>query len=304
MKGPNFLIVGAPKSGTTALHSYLAEHENVFVPRVKEPHFFAPDFRASNYVRSEETYGALFEPAGEGHTAIGEASVCYLYSTVAATLVRKALPDVKIIAMLRDPIEMFVSLHNQTRASMFEDEADPERAWNLQSARRRGELVPRLCEEPRFLFYKDFCSVGTQLERWTSLFSSDQMHTILFDELKADPLSVYREVLDFLELPDDGRREFPLVNQARRARLLGLQKLHTQIDRRFRRSPRLRRQRWLLQGLRPLSQAFLKRNVKTVEKPILRPEFRARLVEEFAADVALLDELLGRGLPWADTYDS
>ena len=83
---PDFFILGAPKCGTTALSEYLRRHPRVFVSRPKEPHYFCADF---DYYyapgqRTEEHYLRLFAEADEGHLAVGEASVWYLYSEDAA----------------------------------------------------------------------------------------------------------------------------------------------------------------------------------------------------------------------------
>lgn len=291
---PNFLIIGAPKCGTTALYHYLSEHPRIFMSIMKEPHFFADDLRVSNYVRSESAYGELFRGAGPRHRAVGEASVCYLFSDVAAAKIRATLPHVKIVVMFRRPEDLFVSWHNQTVASLFEEERDPEAAWRLQEARRRGEQIPDLCEEPRFLVYEDVCRVGAQFRRWLDLFPREQVHGIVFDDFKQDTGAVYRQVLDFLAVPDDGRRDFAPINEAYQPRWRGVQSWHTRLDRYVKRSALGKLP--LLNLLRPVSRALSRRNVQKVGKPSLRPEFRAELRETFAGDVELLGRLLGRDL--------
>ena len=117
MTMPNFLVIGAAKSGTTSLYHYLGQHPQVYVSPVKEPNFFAlegekPDFRApgseerinSWSVTDVEAYRALFEGAGE-EEALGEASAMYLYSEKAPGRIRHHLPNTKLVAVLRDPVE-------------------------------------------------------------------------------------------------------------------------------------------------------------------------------------------------------
>jgi hypothetical protein len=70
---PNFFIVGAPKCGTTALYEYLRPHPNIFMPKVKEPHFFAKDLGTYPFIKTLEDYTRLFAAAGSRHLRVGEA---------------------------------------------------------------------------------------------------------------------------------------------------------------------------------------------------------------------------------------
>ena len=127
---PNFFIVGAPKAGTTSLYHYLDQHPQIYMCPVKEPCHFAsevmpenvsPQYRSSwlaaneqggtagekrfsGYVPDWSDYLRLFEGATD-QTAIGEASVCYLWSPTAAKNIAARLPDARIVALLRHPIE-------------------------------------------------------------------------------------------------------------------------------------------------------------------------------------------------------
>src|SRR5690349_21884975 len=86
---PNFFIVGAPKCGTTALYEYLRPHPNVFLPRVKEPHFFATDLGTYPAVKTRAAYDRLFADSLAEHTRVGEASVYYLRSSAALANIRE-----------------------------------------------------------------------------------------------------------------------------------------------------------------------------------------------------------------------
>ena len=103
---PNFLLIGAPKCGTTSVYHYLRQHPHVFMSPVKEPHFFSwrelPSQvreRQSTIVKTLEDYRALFD--GVSHeAAIGEASTSYYHRTGAAQRIRDLLPDAKLMAMI------------------------------------------------------------------------------------------------------------------------------------------------------------------------------------------------------------
>jgi hypothetical protein len=292
---PDFFIAGAPKCGTTALYSYLAEHPGIFMPEFKEPHYYSDDFSSPYYVRSAAAYRALFAQATK-EQRIGEASVWYLFSEVAARRIQEENPEARLIVMLRRPVDLFQSLHNQMLASLYEDERDPEKAWLLQKIRRGGERIPRLCEEPRLLQYDAACQLGAQLERLLQVFPRSQVHTILFEDLVAAPRVTYEGVLRFLGLPSDHRRQFPRVNEAHQSRSTGLETLRRTIDRVLVTTPALAEiLRWSA-PLKPLSRALRRLNQRKVQKAVLAEPFKIRLAEHFRDDIEILERLLKRDL--------
>ena len=109
---PTFLVIGAPKSGTTSLYHYVGQHPDIFVSPVKEPRFFAfegmtLDFRGpgdeelnASAVTSIEDYEALFQGRST-EKAIGEMSHLYLYCEGTASRIRRRIPDLKLVAVLR-----------------------------------------------------------------------------------------------------------------------------------------------------------------------------------------------------------
>src|SRR5262245_16436607 len=110
LPAPNFFIVGAAKAGTTSLHAYLSAHPQVFMPALKEPHYFA-DFELSpefdNFmpvIRDQPAYQDLFR-GSQGSTAVGEASPSYLCDPAAAARIKAAIPDAKIVISLRNPVD-------------------------------------------------------------------------------------------------------------------------------------------------------------------------------------------------------
>lgn len=218
MTAPDFFIVGAPKCGTTALASYLAAHPDIFMCVPKEPHFFADDFPNHRYVDRWEDYLDLFSGAG-GCRAVGEASVFYLLSDVAVPNIMGRVPSARIIVMLRNPVELAQSMHAQALSSRDETETRFDVAWNLRDARRQGRHIPRNCRQVKALLYDELASLGGQLQRLLQVVPRDQVQWWFHDDFAADPGRVYREVLAFLDVPDDGRTVFPKVNVRKKARL-------------------------------------------------------------------------------------
>ncbi len=214
---PDFFIIGAPKCGTTALAEYLREHPNVFFSDPKEPFFWCDDLpgvRSLAGVRFLEDYLALFSRARPEHKAVGEGSTLYLMSEVAVAKILEAYPDAKMIAMVREPVDLALSFYLQMLRFLHEDLPDIAQAWEAQESRARGLRVPRHARAPELLQYRQVASLGTQLERFVSLVPADQRMIIELDNLAADPGRVYSEVLAFLDVPHDGRDDFPRVNEA------------------------------------------------------------------------------------------
>jgi Sulfotransferase family len=105
---PNFFVVGAAKSGTTSIYRYLRQHPDVYMPIVKELHWFSrlePNPRQGFHpITSEEEYLSLFE-GWRGERAIGEASPSYLWDPKAPERIQRSVPSAKILILLREPVD-------------------------------------------------------------------------------------------------------------------------------------------------------------------------------------------------------
>ena len=222
---PNTFLIGAPKCGTSALYSYLREHPSVFMPQVKEPHYFCYDFPGLRRFPTEPEYLSLFEGATSDHVIVGEATSRYLYSREAVPALRAFSQDAKIIVMLRNPIDLVHSLHAQLLYQYTENEPDFWTAWRLQRERRLGQSIPPNCPCVDELFYGDIARLGEQVERLFEWVPSDDCHIILYDDFKNDPRQAYLGALQFLGLKDDGREAFAHVNPHKKYRSERLAKL-------------------------------------------------------------------------------
>ena len=128
---PNFLIIGSAKAGTTSLHYYLNQHPEIYMTAVKEPRFFALEGKNLNFsgpdkdiinstsVTTYEEYIALFEEVSS-EKAIGETSPLYLYSEKAIQRIHHYLPDVKLIVILRNPIDRAFSCYTHLLREGYE----------------------------------------------------------------------------------------------------------------------------------------------------------------------------------------
>lgn len=209
MNKPKFFIIGNPKSGTTALYTFLKKHPSIFMPDFKEPHYFAKDLccasdrRSSFYPMSEQQYLDLFREA-QPDQLCGEASTNYLYSHVAAKEIHAFAPDAKIILILREPIDFLESYHLELLKVMLPTEAetvkDFKKALTLESARKIGKQLPGKHEIPELLYYAERIKYVKQIKRFQEYFDEGQIKIIIYDDWKQNNQKVYQDILSFLEV--------------------------------------------------------------------------------------------------------
>jgi len=210
---PGFFIVGAPKCGTTAWVNYLRPHPQIHFAPVKEPHFFSTDLPGFQSVADLEDYLKLFAGADQGQVA-AEASVMYLYSKVAAEKIRAFSPDAKIVIFLRRQEDFLPSLHHQYLYNFRESIEDFCQAWKL-SGNRPESTILETCGEPKLLDYEAIGRFSEQVERYFKLFPAENIRVFHFDDWTKDPRATYLEIMGLLGIADDGRRDFPRLNEAK-----------------------------------------------------------------------------------------
>lgn len=269
----NLFIVGAPKCGTTAWVNYLQSHPDIFFSPVKEPVHFAFDLPGVRFVKSFAAYQRLFANAGNAKV-IGEASTPYFYSTDAAQAIAKYNPEAKIIVFLRAQEDFLPSLHHQFLYSFEENIVDFEKAWRI-SGRRPPETIPAGCRDPRLLDYATHGRFHEHLQRYLRVFPREQIRVIRFDKWTSDPRSTYLGILDFLGVEDDGRTDFPRLNEAKthRSEWLGHLIMHP---------PKFAMviARLLKSALRKPSLGVVERAAKLIEVPGYRTSVSDELREE------------------------
>ena len=293
---PDLFIVGAPKCGTTALYEYLRRHPNIFMSRIKEPHFFAKDLGSYPFIKTLEDYTALFAESGDEHLRVGEASVYYLRSSVAIQNIHAFNPDARIIAMFRNPVDAVHALHSQLLYVSEETVADFETAWRLQEPRSRGFNLPTASRGSFLLQYAQVGRFGTQTQRLLATFPAPQVKLVLYDDFAASPQRVYDEVIEFLSIPHDNRTEFPRINDNKRARVAWLGNFVRKPPPVLRDGYRTVKNAVGGKGIDAIKRAIVGRNTMQEQRMPLSAEFRAELVAAFRDEVALLSRLLNRDL--------
>ncbi len=255
---------------------------------MKEPGYFCTDLQFSHQLHIPPTwndYLRLFEEAPASAQYLGEATPRYLRSKVAVSRILEQCLDSRFIVMLRDPVDLAASQHNQ-RVKEGYDNVGFEKAWHLQSDRLNGQSLPSRVCEGEYLHYADIAMLGQQLQKLTEQVDRTQLHWIFFEDFKKDTRRCYQQVLDFLQVKDDGRTDFESVNASLSYRSMALNNML--------RSAGVLRERLGLPrlGLRKRVDVL---NGKSGRKP-LRPEFKRELQNYFKEDIKLLAGLTGRDL--------
>ena len=297
MKRPDFFIVGAPKCGTKSMDAYLKAHPQLFVPDRKEMLYFGTDL--ANPVRlTEEEYLAYFSPARDDQRA-GESTVWYLYSKRGAAEIKEFSPDASIIIMLRNPVDMIYSLHSQHLFGCYEDLDDFATALAAEEDRKVGRRLPAqtnmrnvpFCSD--FLYYREVAKYTEQIKRYLDHFPRENIHFIIFDDLKRDTAEVYRQTLEFLGVDDTFQPDLSTLNANKRVR--------SETFRAFLVDPP--KIVWKTAGAllprklhRRLFNKLREMNTVFVSRSPMEPQLRRTLQEEYRCEVERLGELLGRDL--------
>ena len=202
---PDFLLLGAPKCGTSALHAALARHPGLYLSEPKEPKFFLTDGPPptagggpgdvatwGEHVWRRADYQALFAGAPSA-ARCGESTVFYLYDLAAQRRIRTLLPAARLIAVLRDPVERAHSNWAHLRAAGLEPEADFRTALEREPERITAGWA-------HFWHYTAQGRYGGQLEHLFGLFPPEQVLLLRYRELRDEPVATVDRVCRFLRV--------------------------------------------------------------------------------------------------------
>lgn len=194
---PNFLVIGVAKAGTTALHWYLAEHPSIFMSRAKDPSYFAygldergellwgnPEIHEFP-VKSQREYEEIFERA-QNAPAIGEASTMYFECPQAAGRIRSLIPEARIVCCLRHPVDRAYSDYQMYLRSVGR-RLDAGRDLSATSAWVRRDS-----------HWMQISQYHGHLKRYYDVFAREQIHILLFEDLRKNPLGLLQDLYRFL----------------------------------------------------------------------------------------------------------
>ena len=185
---PDFLVIGAFKAGTTSLHHYLDKHPRIFMTRLKEPNFFAHTKSDPNHdnrnifpVTDLAQYERLFADARADQLK-GEASPGYLPSKQAPRKIKEQIPDIRLLATLRDPVDRAYS-HYLMELRNEQISLPPNEAFDAGG------------------YWLEASNYARQLNRYLEHFRPDQIKVVLYEEMRSDADKVVHDILDWLGLP-------------------------------------------------------------------------------------------------------
>ena len=200
---PNFLILGAARCGTTSLHYYLAEHPNVCMSSIKEPNYFLFDQTGqpciddrrivAKSVPDRARYEKLFtQPAA----ATGEASPLYLYNRETPSLIRQAVPDARLIAIVREPVE-----RTWSHFVYVNDDLGDQTVPAFRQAVERELTLPYEPYRTGTHFVR-LSAYGEQLRRYRDVFPADQLLVVGYDDLIGRTPETLARICRFLGIDD------------------------------------------------------------------------------------------------------
>jgi hypothetical protein len=275
---PDFLVIGAAKAGTTWLVSCLRRHPDVFIP-LEEIHYWTRNLEHRDGVHS--WYGRMFRDARRGQL-VGENSNSYLMQPDAAELIARDLPGVKLVAILRNPIERAYSSY--CMRLRYGDVSRDIFAW----------LDPAGPDETELVSSSLYCQ---KLQPYLARFPRSQLHFALFDDIATSPETLLDALCQFLGIE-------PRAGDMEIADRVNARDKHWPLPAVHRAYARSAALRGLNRGIRG---SWLHARIRALlSRPVVYPAFpdalRARLADYYRDDVARLAEIIGRDLSaWLTT---
>ena len=287
---PTFIIAGVPKSGTTSTVEYLKSHPQVCMSVVQEPIFFThvrgnkkrvdgkTPWASGNFDKGLEWYQSLFQACGDAK-AIGEASGLYWTAEDAPGLIKQYVPDVKILILLRDPVERMYSHYLHTvrlghELSPFSEMVTTRDFW--------------------FQYFVYVSSYQIHLKRYLKIFSKEHITVFLFDDLKANPQKYMEGMFDVIgvdsdfSLPNIGRKYNPRHDTHIGVLERYLYELSHEI--------KVRTKRPIPEWLRQIGLSIVRVNSVTVKNAPIPRESCLKLKQEFSETIDFVEDYLGRDL--------
>ena len=213
---PDFLVIGSKRGGTTSLWNWLLAHPGVLpmfpsVQQLKSPHYFD-----INYTRGEDWYRSHFPTRHarerveerQGYRPVaGESSPYYMFHPAAPERVRSAMPDARLVVLLRDPVKRAYSNYWERRGSGLEDLDTFEAAIEAEERRLAGQAERLLADPSYYSVHHDnhsYLARGRYLEHlrpWLARFPREQLLVLLSEDMYADPAGALARTHEFLGLP-------------------------------------------------------------------------------------------------------
>lgn len=286
---PNFLIIGAMRSGTTSLADTLSQHPDVVIPS-KEPHFFSFEGKSTDIPKITTTiaeYQALFD-GKEDILARGDASPRYLPDRSAPARIQRYIPDVKLIAVLRDPVDRaYSNFYHEVKigcnpAESFEDalRINDETAAN-------DEFQLSATYSYQGFYFK-------HLTRYFEFFDTSQIKVFLFEDWSRQPQVMLREIYEFLDIDAHFEATIDSFGKSGDVKYRGLHDFMKHPPPALRRIVKNVVPERLTQTRRKIQRTMM--NAIVSEKPTINPDTESRLRSLYRQDILQLQDLIRRDL--------
>lgn len=298
VKLPNFIVIGAPKSGTTSLYFYFRQHPDIYLPNVKELHYFSfpelglvskgPGDAAvrDGLCQTWEQYTAHYLNL-RSHSAIGDISPSYLYYSSSAKKIVEKLGMVKIIAIIRNPVDKAYSQYmHMVRDGLEELTFQDAIAFEADRRERGWGDIWRYTESSLY---------AKRLEEFIAVFGRDNVRIVLFDDFIRQTSEVLADLFKFIGVDPKakistnekfnrtGTQKSPFVSNMMRNPGL----LKTLVKRILPYDLRLKLRNWII-------------NANTGSKPELSRELRLSLLNYFRDDIVMVERLVGKATGWLE----
>lgn len=288
---PTFIIIGAAKSGTTSVFDCLGQHPDVYVPPCKEPQYFSRA-KYPDLARTDEEYAALFD-GQTSEKAIGEASTSYLCDQQAPDRIKTLIPDVRLIALLRNPVKRAYALWWHMVQLGFED-LSFEDALAAERDRMESDDFRRTAGNYHgFYYYTHTGLYSRQVQAYFDLFGRDQVRIFIFEEVVKDMAGLCRELFEFIGVDPEFTPDLEARNPSHTAKFKSLQRFLTTPPPVFRKAFEAlpgRLQRGCYNALKKIYWS----NMKRAARPPLDPALESDLRTRFTEDIEQLEAILGK----------
>ncbi len=220
---PDFLLIGAAKAGTTTLHAWIADHPHVVPSTTKEVHYFdysfyrGDDWYRSHFPRTADRRAFALEH-GRGFLT-GESSPTYLSHRWAPGRIARALPEVRLLLALRNPVDRAYSQYQMSVREGLDD-----LSFEDALAQEEDRLLPEIRRSRRDRHHTSLplakhsylhrSHYDQQVERWLALFARERLHVVRAEDLAATPVKALAGVYAFLGLPPHRSADLPHLHTA------------------------------------------------------------------------------------------
>ena len=299
---PNFLVIGAGKSGTTSVYQYLKQHPQVFMSEIKEPNFFALEGKTDiiGYNESDpegfnhypwavtnlSDYKALFKNV-DNQVAVGESSTMYQYMDKAPANIKKHIPNAKLIAIFRNPADRLYSRY----LHLAREDREPTK--NFEDCFIKGNIWWQKNDLIQEGFYI------THMKRYFKDFDHDKIKIFLYEDLKDNPKKLIKEMYQFLEIDESFEPDMTIkYNVSGKIRnrffnqLIGQKSILKEAVAIL--SPFLLKK---IKSSKYIRKSVTNLRVKNLSRPPIKEEVRKRLINEvYREEILNFQKLIGRDL--------